>query len=102
MAKTILSGKNSLISKLQRFLFWICLCLLSVNNALAQSIVEKGNYHTGTVVGATKDEHGFIKSVVTDDGRHFEADMFVDCTGFKSLLLEQELGVPFHSFHGLV
>ena len=64
-----------------------------------KSIIEKGNYHTGTVVGATKDEHGFIKSVVTDDGRHFEADMFVDCTGFKSLLLEQELGVPFHSFH---
>ncbi len=44
MAKTILSGKNSLISKLQRFLFWFCLCLLSANNVVGQSLIEKGKY----------------------------------------------------------
>ena len=44
MATTILSGKNSLISEFQRFLFWFCLCLLSANNAVSQSLIEKGKY----------------------------------------------------------
>ena len=44
MATTILSGKNSLISKFQRFLFWFCFCLLSANNAGGQSLIEKGKY----------------------------------------------------------
>lgn len=44
MATTILSGKNSLISEFQRFLFWFCFCLLSANNAGGQSLIEKGKY----------------------------------------------------------
>ncbi len=44
MATTILSGKNSLISEFQRFLFWFCFCLLSANNAGSQILIEKGKY----------------------------------------------------------
>ena len=44
MAKKIHSRIKSLISKLQRFLFWFCLCLLSANNAVSQSLIEKGKY----------------------------------------------------------
>lgn len=51
-----------------------------------------------TVTGATQCDDGSIKSVQTDQGE-LTADLYIDCTGFKSLLLEQTLGVPFESFH---
>jgi tryptophan halogenase len=39
-----------------------------------------------------------IESVVTEDGRRFEFDLYVDCSGFRSFLLEQKLGSPFISY----
>ena len=44
VAATILPGKNSLISELQRFVFWFCFCLISTNSAAGQSLIEKGKY----------------------------------------------------------
>lgn len=38
---------------------------------------------------------GQIKSVVTDSAGEITADFFVDCTGFKSLLIEKALGVGY-------
>jgi glycine/D-amino acid oxidase-like deaminating enzyme len=38
-----------------------------------------------------------IRAVVTTDGARLEADLFLDCTGFRSLLLEGALGEPFRS-----
>ena len=38
---------------------------------------------------------GNIESVTTTDGRDFEAELFIDCTGFRSLLLQQTLGSKF-------
>ena len=36
-----------------------------------------------------------IKHLVLDNGQKLEADLFIDCTGFKSLLLTKAFGVPF-------
>ena len=41
---TILSVKNSLISELQRFIFWFCFYLTITNPAAGQSLIEKGKY----------------------------------------------------------
>ena len=52
-----------------------------------------------TVVQITQTEDGAIKEIVTKESGTLTADLFIDCTGFKSLLLEQTLGVPFQSFN---
>jgi len=49
------------------------------------------------VVSIEVDEDG-ISKVITTNGE-LTADLYIDCTGFKSLLLEQALKTPFISFH---
>ena len=41
---------------------------------------------------------GGISKLITVDNENIESDLYVDCTGFKSLLLEKYLNVPFYSF----
>jgi tryptophan 7-halogenase len=42
----------------------------------------------------------WIDHLQTDDGQRLEFDFYVDCTGFRSLLLGQALDTPFHSYAG--
>ena len=47
--------------------------------------------------GTEQDEYGNIESIVCDNGS-YHADLFIDCSGFKSLLLGKammEKYVPF-------
>ncbi|MBO9622938.1 MAG: tryptophan 7-halogenase [Sphingomonas sp.] len=41
---------------------------------------------------------GYITAVVLEDGRRIEGDFFVDCSGFRALLLGEALGVPYRSW----
>jgi len=50
----------------------------------------------GTVGNINGDENG-ITSLILKDGTLVSGDLFIDCTGFKSLLLESYLKEPFHS-----
>ncbi len=53
----------------------------------------------GRVEGVDQDsENGFITAVRMADGRRIEGDLFVDCSGFRSLILGQTLGVPYRSW----
>jgi tryptophan halogenase len=40
-------------------------------------------------------ENGHISSVATDREHKLEADLFIDCTGFRAKLIEETLGVGF-------
>jgi len=54
------------------------------------------------VDGVNLDESGYIDSLSLRDDDNFEADLFVDCSGFQSLLLEKTLGVNFTSFSDIL
>lgn len=44
------------------------------------------------------DEEGYISCLELENGEKLYADLFVDCSGFRSLLLEKTLGVGYNSF----
>lgn len=52
---------------------------------------------TITQVSLTKD--GNVSHLATQHHGNLSADLFVDCTGFQSLILQQALKVEFHSYH---
>jgi len=52
----------------------------------------------GLVESVQQREDGRIASLRTRCGRTIEGDLFIDCTGFTSLLSQKTLGVEFESF----
>lgn len=52
----------------------------------------------GKVVKAALDERGYIKSVQMEDGCIKMADFFIDCSGFKGLLIEQVLNTGYEDW----
>lgn len=50
----------------------------------------------GRVVDVAQNaETGFVEAVELADGRRVEAELFIDCTGFRALLIEQTLKAGF-------
>ncbi len=48
----------------------------------------------GRITGVERNGEA-VSAVILEDGRRLEADLFVDCSGFRSLLLGEEMGEPF-------
>lgn len=52
----------------------------------------------GHVEGAVRDGAGNISAVVVRGGDKIEGDFFIDCSGFRGVVINQQMGVPFTSF----
>lgn len=63
-----------------------------------KSIAMGVKFSVGHVQDVLLNDSGDITSVVTKDGEQLVADFFVDCTGFRGLLLQDKLKTPFKSF----
>jgi tryptophan halogenase len=65
---------------------------------LSKLAVSRGVRHlVDDVVDVQLDARGFIQDVTTKDSGNLSADLFLDCSGFRSLLLGAALQEPFHS-----
>ena len=63
---------------------------------LTQHATQRGvTHYRDHVVEVKRSENGDIGSVHTRNGLTLEADLYIDCTGFASLLIEKTLGVKF-------
>jgi len=70
---------------------------------LARFGVERGiNRIIDDVVSVEQDEQGWISHIVTREHGEVAADLFIDCTGFRGLLLSQALKEPFISFQDVL
>ncbi|WP_395403271.1 tryptophan halogenase family protein [Pseudoduganella sp. UC29_106] len=57
----------------------------------------------GRIVQVGQDaQSGFIRSLTLDGGAQIEGDLFIDCSGFRSLLLGQTMGVEFEDWSHLL
>ena len=55
-------------------------------------------HYKDDVVNVEQDENGYVTSVVGESGEKYSADLYIDCTGFRSLLLEQTMGSEYLSY----
>lgn len=61
--------------------------------------IQRGvNHFINDVVDAKLKEDGSIQQIITQDNHSINGDLFVDCTGFRGLLINKFLDEPFISF----
>jgi len=72
---------------------------LLIANFLRDWCIDRGLKHIRDEIGRVElDEQGNIRSLIGHEGDRYEADLYIDCTGFAGLLIEKALQEPFLSF----
>jgi tryptophan halogenase len=55
-----------------------------------------------TVTGATRTAGGLLDELACSDGSRLKADLFIDCSGLRGLLIEQTLGTGYVSWQDVL
>lgn len=69
-------------------------------NTIKELILNDITYIDTKITKITQNDNG-IEYLINDDGEKITGDLFLDCTGFSSLLLEKEMGAKWQSFNDL-
>jgi len=70
-----------------------------VGVTLRDIAIGRGVRHEqATIADVELGANGDVAALVSDDGRRFEADLFVDASGFRATIIEQALKEPHLSF----
>jgi len=67
-------------------------------DSLQNILKDKIKHVDAKIVSVEKDMYGITK-LIDDKGNNYTADLFLDCSGFSSILLEKTLGSPFTSYN---
>jgi tryptophan halogenase len=51
-----------------------------------------------TIVDVKQNEQGEVSEIITEDGRHLTADLYIDASGFRKILIEKVMKSKFLSF----
>ena len=70
-------------------------------DTIKQLVGDRINYFDTKIVDVKVNEDG-IESLIDDQGRIHTADLFIDCSGFQSVLLEKNLKVEFESVNSIL
>ncbi|MEV0260319.1 tryptophan halogenase family protein [Streptomyces sp. NPDC050617] len=66
---------------------------------LAEYATARGARHVvDDVLEVVRDDRGWISHITTQEHGEIAGDLFVDCTGFRGMLLNEALGEPFISY----
>lgn len=84
--------ENSYAYHFNTELFGKYLAKLAIKRGIKHIVDKEG------ILDLNLDQNGFIKSVVSSENGILEADFFIDCTGFRGLLINKYLKEPFISF----
>ncbi len=70
-----------------------------VGECLKKNAIKRGVAHiSARVVDVHQSTNGNIEMLTTEDSATISGDFFVDCSGFRSTLIQKTLQVPFVSF----
>lgn len=73
---------------------------VALGEFLKEFSVQRGVRHiSDTITDIVLKEDGSIDRLKLENGDDLAADLFVDCSGFRSLLLGQTLGEPFQDYY---
>ena len=65
---------------------------------LRDNVCKDVRHYYDNIVGVRKDDNGYVTSLAGQLHGKYEADLFIDCTGFGSHILEKEMGSKFISY----
>lgn len=96
-------GKSTLAEQRAQFPYAYHFDADKVAEYLAGYATERGVRRViDNVTGVDQDERGWITGVRTEASGDLTGDLFIDCTGFRGLLINQAMGAQFESFADLL